>query len=123
MIGRGAHAIIDSCILQSDTGRGLVVTTESVCEVYNSSIVDCAGKHALSAFVILNDSFLTLLQRRGSIWVIGESMHDYSILFSALPRSNSGCFTGLQGFSRFDFKEQHCEEWFWLKTKYTTCWR
>jgi hypothetical protein len=97
VIGRGAHATIDSCILQSDTGRGLVVTTESVCEVYNSSIVDCAGKHALLAFVILNDSFLTLLQRRGSIWVIGESMHDCSILFSALPRCNNGCFTGAPG--------------------------
>ncbi|KAL7552679.1 hypothetical protein ACHAWF_015907 [Thalassiosira exigua] len=41
--GPRAQVNIDSCILQSDSGRGLVVTNQAVAEVYRSSIVDCAA--------------------------------------------------------------------------------
>jgi len=41
--GPRARVIIDSCVLQSDSGRGLVVTTQAVCELYQTSIINCAA--------------------------------------------------------------------------------
>ena len=41
--GPRAQVIIDSCVLQSDSGRGLVVSTQAVCEMYRTSIVNCAA--------------------------------------------------------------------------------
>ncbi|KAL9179894.1 hypothetical protein ACHAXT_007864 [Thalassiosira profunda] len=41
--GPRANVVIDSCVLQSDSGRGLVATNQSVTEVYRTSIVDCAA--------------------------------------------------------------------------------
>lgn len=41
--GPRAHVAIDSCILQSDSGRGLVCSNQAVCELSRSSIVDCAA--------------------------------------------------------------------------------
>lgn len=41
--GPRAQVIIDSCIMQSSTGRGVVVTQQAVCELYGTTIVDCAA--------------------------------------------------------------------------------
>jgi len=41
--GPRAQVIIESCVLQSDSGRGLVVTNQAVIELYRTSIVDCAA--------------------------------------------------------------------------------
>ncbi|KAL7527562.1 hypothetical protein ACHAXR_002016, partial [Thalassiosira sp. AJA248-18] len=41
--GPKAQVVIDSCILNSDSGRGLVVTNQAIVEMYKSTIVDCAA--------------------------------------------------------------------------------
>ncbi|KAL3791992.1 hypothetical protein HJC23_011121 [Cyclotella cryptica] len=41
--GPKAHVVIDSCIIQSDSGRGLVVTNRASVQMTDSSIVDCAA--------------------------------------------------------------------------------
>jgi hypothetical protein len=41
--GPRVQVLIDSCILQSDSGRGLVVTNQAELQMTSSSIVDCAA--------------------------------------------------------------------------------
>ena len=41
--GRKAQVVIESCVLRSDSGRGLVVANQAVSEVFRTSIVDCAA--------------------------------------------------------------------------------
>lgn len=38
-----ARVIVESCVLRSDSGRGLAATNQSVVEVFRTSIVDCAA--------------------------------------------------------------------------------
>lgn len=41
--GPRAQVVIDSCIIRSDSGRGLVVTNQAELQMTRSSIVDCAA--------------------------------------------------------------------------------
>lgn len=41
--GARAQVTVDSCVLQSDTGRGIVVTNQAELQMFRSSIANCAA--------------------------------------------------------------------------------